>query len=207
MRGTRLVIIVCAIVASVAGGIWILISRPQPPKAATAPTELGGHFTLVDQTGRAVTDQDLRGKPTILLFGYTNSPEVCPTTLADLSADLKVLGPDADRLNVLFVTVDPARDTPARMADYLRAYDPHIRGLTGTPEEIRQVTQDYAIYYHKIPEAGGDYSMDHSYNTYLVAASGHVFDVVGYPLKRDAYLAELRKLIQVDRGGAVAGFH
>jgi protein SCO1/2 len=199
MSGVRRVIdltIACVVIAALAVGIWILISRPQAPTKTTGPKEIGGHFSLIDQNGHKVTDEDLKGKPNVFFFGYTNSPEVSPTTLADLTAELKTLGPDADKLNVLFVTLDPARDTTKRMAEYLRAYDPHIRGLTGTPAEIREIAQDYAIYYAKIPERDGSYSMDHSYNTYLIGANGHLFDVVGYPLNRVSYLSELRKLIR-----------
>ena len=102
---------------------------------------IGGPFTLVDDTGATVTEKTLAGKPYAMYFGYTFCPDVCPTTLLDMSRWIKKLGPDADKLNYVFVTIDPERDTAKLMHAYLSSFDKHIRGYTGTPEQIAKIAQ------------------------------------------------------------------
>jgi protein SCO1 len=121
--------------------------------AATAP--IGGPFTLVDDTGATVTERTIAGKPYVLYFGYKFCPDVCPTTLLDLSRWIQKLGPDADRLNYVFVTVDPERDTVQSMHAYLSSFDKRIRGYTGTPAEIAQIAKEYRVYYKKVPTEDG----------------------------------------------------
>ena len=166
---------------------------PQPAGQSSLP--LGGAFHLVDQNGRPVSDQDLHGKPTVMFFGYTYCPDVCPTTLTDMTAWLKALGPDADRLNMVYVTIDPDRDTPARLKSYLTAFDPRIRGLTGAPQAVAQAAHDYAVFYQKVPVQGGEYTMDHSTIIYLIDAQGHTTDLVQYGTPRDQVVASLKKLL------------
>jgi protein SCO1/2 len=166
---------------------------PQPAAQSSLP--LGGTFHLVDQNGRPVSDQDLHGKPTVMFFGYTYCPDVCPTTLTDMTAWLKALGPDADRLNMVYVTIDPERDTAARLRTYLTAFDPRIRGLTGAPQAIAQAAHDYAVFYQKVPVQGGEYTMDHSTIIYLIDAQGHTTDLVQYGTPRDQVVASLKKLL------------
>jgi protein SCO1/2 len=116
---------------------------------------IGGPFTLVDDNGAPVTEKTLAGKPYVMYFGYTYCPDICPTTLVDLSRWIKELEPDADKLNYVFVTVDPERDTPKLLHDYLSSFDSHIRGLTGTPEQIAQIAKEYRIEYEKTPTSDG----------------------------------------------------
>jgi protein SCO1 len=116
---------------------------------------IGGPFTLVDDTGAPVTEKTLAGKPYVIYFGYTYCPDVCPTTLVELSRWIKQLGPDADKLNYVFVTVDPERDTPKLLHGYLSSFDTHIRGFTGTPEQIAKIAKQYRIDYQKIAISGG----------------------------------------------------
>jgi protein SCO1/2 len=106
---------------------------------------IGGAFALVDRPGNAVTDRDYVGAPTLIFFGFAHCPDVCPTTLFELTNRLKELGPDADRLNVLFITVDPDRDTPEQMALYLSSFDPHITGLSKATENIAAVIMPIAF--------------------------------------------------------------
>ncbi|HEX4182338.1 MAG TPA: SCO family protein, partial [Caulobacteraceae bacterium] len=141
------------------------------------------------------SDKDLLGKPTVLFFGFTYCPDVCPTTLADMSAWLKALGPDGDRLNVAYVTIDPERDTPERLKSYLTAFDPRIRGLTGTPQAVAQAAHDYNVYYQKVPLQGGDYTMDHSTLIYLMDAHGHMAELVQYGEPKDQVVASLKRLL------------
>jgi protein SCO1 len=145
----------------------LLIREP----AATGAAAIGGPFALVDQDGHPVTEAALQGEPTLVFFGYTHCPDVCPTTLNDLSAMLTALGPDK-KAQALFITVDPERDTPAVLKDYLSSFDPRIRALTGTPEAIASVEKSYRVYAKKVPTGGGDYSMDHTAVVYLMNKDG-----------------------------------
>ena len=167
-----------------------------PAPVPQASIQMGGPFHLVDQNGRAVSDRDLLGKPTVMFFGFTYCPDVCPTTLADMTAWLKALGPDADRLNVVYVTIDPERDTSARLKAYLTAFDPRIRGLTGSPQAIAEAAHDYNVYYQKVALQGGEYTMDHSTIIYLMDAKGHMAELVQYGTPNDQVVASLKRLLK-----------
>ena len=148
------------------------VSLLSPVRGTAASTQIGGPFTLVDDTGVTVTEKAIGGKPYAMYFGYTFCPDVCPTTLLDLSRWIKKLGPDADKVNYVFVTVDPERDTVQSMHDYLSAFDKRIRGCTGTLSEIAQIAKEYRVYYKKVPADGGGYTMDHSSIIYLMGPDG-----------------------------------
>jgi protein SCO1 len=132
------------------------------------PSAIGGPFNLIDQDGKPITDKDFIGKPLIVFFGYTHCPDICPTTLFELSQVLHAMGKDADRINTLFITVDPDRDTPAVMKNYLSSFDPHLRGATGSQQAIEAAEKEYRVYAKKVPAKNGDYSMDHSAVVYLM---------------------------------------
>jgi len=142
--------------------------------AANSPVTIGGLFTLTSPDGTTVTDQTYRGKWLLVYFGFTSCPDSCPTALLEISAALEKLGPDADKLQPLFITVDPQRDTPAVMGNYTQSFDPRIVGLTGTPQQIAAVAQEYGAYYEprKSGPGAGDYVMDHSTYLYLMDAEG-----------------------------------
>ena len=132
---------------------------------------IGGPFALQTGDGKTITDADMKGGPFLVYFGYTHCPDICPTTLAQISDVLRRL-PDKP-IRALFITVDPERDTPALMADYVSSFDPRIVGLSGSPEEIAAVEKAYRVYARKAPtQANGDYSMDHSSIVYLMDAKG-----------------------------------
>lgn len=160
-----------------------------------AVAAVGGPFRLEDQDGRSVTDQDMKGRPFLVFFGYTHCPDICPTTLFDMSQLLQKLGPDADRTGALFITVDPERDTPAVMKDYLSNFDPHVRGLTGDQNAINAAIKAYRVYAKKVPLEHGDYTMDHTAIVYLMDKNGRF--VAPFNLKQtpDAAAAELRKYL------------
>lgn len=169
-----------------AGVILLMSGRgfgPAQPQAAA----IGGPFRLIDQDGKVVTDQDMRGKPFLVFFGFTHCPDVCPTTLFEMSEVLRNLGADADKLSALFITVDPERDTPAAMKDYLSSFDPHLRGLTGDAAALAAVAKEYRVYYKKVPLEGGDYTMDHTAIVYLMDKQGRF--VAPFSLKRSAEAA------------------
>jgi protein SCO1 len=160
----------------------------------TAPV-IGGPFALTDHKGQRVTEAALAGKPYAMFFGYTHCPDVCPTTLQDMTGWLAALGPDAGKLLMVFVTVDPARDTPAALGAYLKAFDPRIFGLTGTEAEIGDMLKSYRVYARKGEVKDGDYPMDHSAAIYLMDRTGELKTVIGYSEKPDVALAKLRDLI------------
>jgi protein SCO1 len=161
---------------------------------ATSVATIGGPFTLVDDTGKPVTEKTLAGKPYAIYFGYTFCPEVCPTTLLDLSRWIKDLGPDADKLNYVFVSVDPARDTVQLMHTYLSSFDKHIRGYTGTPTQVAKIAREYRVYYKKIPTKDGGYVMDHSAMIYLMGPNDRFVTLIRYQEDDTSALEKLRKL-------------
>jgi len=176
------------------GGVLLLTGRLMSPAVISAPA-IGGPFHLTDQDGRPISDDDLKGKPFLVFFGFTHCPDICPTTLFEVSEVLRKLGPDADRTAALFVTVDPERDTPDKMKDYLSSFDPHLRGVTGDPAALAAVAKGYRVYYKKVPLDGGDYTMDHTAIVYLMDKAGHF--VAPFNLRREpeAAAAELRRFL------------
>lgn len=161
-------------------------------------TAVGGPFRLIDHDGKAVTEQDFKGKPILVFFGFTHCPDVCPTALFEMSEILRKLGPDADRMRVLFVTVDPERDTPAVLKDYLSSFEPQIRGLTGDAAAIAAVEKAYGVYSRKIPLDAGGYSMDHTAFVYLMDKDGRYlsrFDPKFRPLAIFLTPDELRRYL------------
>lgn len=163
--GTMAACLVAA--ALLAAATFVMASRPPAGMAS-----IGGPFTLADQDGQTVTQETVAGRPFVMFFGYTHCPDVCPTTLTDLTGVLKELGPQA-KLTALFVTVDPERDTPAVLKDYLSSFDPRIRGLTGSPASVAAAEKAYKVYARKVPVGSdGDYSMDHTAVVYLMDRNG-----------------------------------
>jgi len=158
---------------------------------------IGGPFHLIDQDGRAVSDRDLKGKPTAIFFGFTYCPEICPTTLTSMTQWLSALGSSADRLNVVFVSVDPGRDTPQVLKQYLSNFDHRIQGFTGTEAEIAAITKTYRVYYKKVPIDGG-YTMDHSTAILLFDSKGNFIEPIGYGGPPGSGLDALRRLIKAD---------
>ena len=133
---------------------------------------IGGPFKLIDQNGNTVTNTDLEGKWLLVYFGYTHCPDACPTTLNNIALALHDLGAQRDEVRPVFITIDPDRDTPQVMKDYVTAFDAPILALTGTAAEVTQAAKNYRVYYAKHPEAGGDYSMDHTSVIYVMDPKG-----------------------------------
>jgi protein SCO1/2 len=156
---------------------------------------VGGPFHLTDQDGKPFTDQDVKGRPFLVFFGFTRCPDICPTTLFEMSQLLRKLGPEADRTGALFITVDPERDTPAVMKDYLSNFDPHLRGLTGDRASIDAALKAYRVYAKKVPLDGGDYTMDHTALVYLMDKDGHFVAPFNMQRTADTEAAELRRYL------------
>ncbi len=160
---------------------------------APGPSVIGGPFNLIDQNGKPVTDQDIKGKPYLVFFGYTHCPDVCPATLFEVSELLRALGKDGDRAGALFITVDPERDTAPVLKDYLSSFDPRLRAATGDQKAIEAVEKAYRVYAKKVPSDNADYSMDHTALVYLMDKQGRF--VAPFSLKRrpEEAAADLRK--------------
>jgi protein SCO1 len=168
--------------------VWLTL-----PNEATQPSGVGGPFHLTDQNGRAVSERDFKGEPFLVFFGFTNCPDICPTTLFEMSEVLKRLGPDADKTAALFISVDPERDTPEKLKDYVSSFHPRIFGLTGTPEEIALVEKEYRVYAKKVPLKDGDYTMDHTAVVYLMDKEGRFIAPFNLKKSADEAAADLRR--------------
>ena len=173
--------------------VWVF-GAPAPVQEAAS---IGGPFTLVDGAGKSVTDRSFRGKYMLVYFGYTFCPDVCPTTLNDVAQAVDKLGPAADKLQPLFITVDPARDTPDVVRQYAAAFSPRLQGLTGSAAQIATVAKEYRVYYapHKTGPNPGDYTMDHSSILYVMDPSGHFAGIIRADEGADALAADLKKYV------------
>ena len=178
----RPLVIVSAFASSLVIGLLLMLWTLGGVRGVTAPAAIGGAFQLTDQAGETVTDKNLEGKPTLIFFGFTHCPDVCPTSLFEISEVLRAMGTDADRVNAYFISVDPDRDTASAMKDYLSSFDPHLKGLTGDSTAVAKVTSEYRVYAKKVPLKDGDYTMDHTALVYLMDRDGHF--VSPFNLKR-----------------------
>ena len=196
MRGHHLIVMAIAAISGFAAVVLAVVFVVTSGEAVRdrRDTPVGGPFALVDDTGAAVTERTLAGKPSAIYFGYTFCPEVCPTTLLDLSRWIQKLGPDADKLNYVFVSIDPGRDTPALMHTYLSSFDKHIRGFTGTAAEVAWIAQEYRVYYKRIPTDDGGYVMDHTAIIYLMGADGKFVSMIAYQEDDASALAKMKNL-------------
>lgn len=191
------VVLVASIGAALTLGWWRVDGPGRPVQNSSAamgnPT-IGGPFTLVDHNGKTVTDADFRGRPLAVFFGFTHCPEVCPTTLLQMANLTRKIGPDADRLQILLITVDPERDTSEQLALYLQSFDPRVVGLTGSREQVDAALASYKAYAKRIPTDGG-YTMDHSASVYLMKADGTFRTMIDYHEEEASALAKLRMVL------------
>jgi len=184
-----------AIMAAVALLIALYGGSLAPSQRADAPP-YGGPFTMVDGYGRPVTERDFKDRPLVVFFGFTHCPDVCPTTLIEMADLMAKLGADADRMTVLFVTVDPERDTPEIMRDYAEAFDKRIVGLTGTVEQVAAMAKAWGVYFKKVPTTGGDYTMDHTATVFLLNRKGGLQGTLDlHDRTPGVNIAKLRKLV------------
>ena len=195
-RGVRILLVMSAFIAGfiVCFGVILLITGRGAGPIAQTTAAVGRAFELTDQEGRTVTDRDLKGHPFLVFFGFTNCPDVCPTTLFEVSEILRALGPDADKVNAVFVTVDPERDTPDQLKDYLSSFDPHMRALTGSPATISAVAKAYRVYVKKVPQENG-YTMDHTAIVYLMDKDGRFVAPFNVKRRPAEAAADLRRYL------------
>ena len=179
------------------GALLTLAYRDTPRGAAGTllASAIGGPFRLVDQNGKTVTDADLKGKWSLVYFGYTHCPDACPTALNDIAIALDQLGPKREAVRAVFITVDPERDTPEVLKDYVTSFDAPILALSGSPEEIARAAKVYRVYYAKHPEPGGDYSMDHSSVIYVMDPEGRFTASFTHQSTPEEIAERLKKLL------------
>jgi protein SCO1/2 len=194
-RTARLLLALGAFVAGLvlfSAVIFIVTGRTPAPVAVST---VGGPFKLVDQNNKPITEQDFKGEPFLVFFGFTHCPDVCPTTLFEVSEILRALGPDAKNLRALFVTVDPERDTPAVLKDYLASFDPRIIGVTGDVDAIAAAEKSYRVYAKKVPTDGGGYTMDHTAIVYLMNKDGRFVAPFNMKRRPEEAAAELKRYL------------
>jgi protein SCO1 len=194
-RTTRPLVIVAAFSGSLLVGLLLMLWALGGLRTATAPAAIGGPFQLTDQTGQTVTEKSLQGRPTLIFFGFTHCPDVCPTSLFEISEVLRAMGKDADRVNAYFISVDPERDTKAAMKDYLSSFDPHLKGLTGDPEAMAKVVSEFRVYAKKVPLKDGDYTMDHTALIYLMDRDGRFVSPFNLKRKPEEAAADLKRYL------------
>jgi protein SCO1 len=194
-RATRPLVIIAAFAASLAVGLLVMTWAMGGLKNVAAPAAIGGPFQLTDQAGETVTDQNLKGRPTLIFFGFTHCPDVCPTSLFEISEVLRAMGKDADRVNAYFVSVDPERDTAAAMKDYLSSFDPHLKGLTGDSQAVAKVLSAYRVYAKKVPLKDGDYTMDHTALIYLMDREGRFVSPFNLKRSPEQAASELKRYL------------
>jgi protein SCO1/2 len=185
MRGRLLTVILAGFLigALVGVGALLLTRGVSGPSVETSGKALiGGPFTLTDQTGKTVTDQDFRGRYMLVFFGFTHCPDICPAELQVMSATLDELGPKAAQVVPVFITLDPERDTQAVVGDYVKNFAPGFVGLTGSPEAIAEAAKAYRVAYSKFQEdkTTGDYSIDHSVLVYFMGSDGNYITHFAY---------------------------
>jgi len=199
--GSPRFILVAAVLAALvilgAGAFLALALRDNPRGAGgtVLASAIGGSFRLTDQNGKTVTDADLKGKWSLVYFGYTHCPDACPTALNDISIALEDLGTKRDAVRPVFITVDPERDTPDALKAYVTSFDAPILALTGTPEQVAQAAKGYRVYYAKHPEAGGEYSMDHSSVIYVMDPEGRFTASFTHESTPEQIAERLKKLL------------
>jgi len=161
-----------------------------------AAVTIGGPFTLVDHTGAPITEAAFDGHPSMIFFGFTHCPDVCPTSLAEAGVWLDALGAQGDDISVYFVTVDPDRDTVEAMSAYLSVFDPRITGITGPVADVYAMLDAYRVFYEKLePDENGNYNMQHTASFYLLDEEGNFSGIIGYDEGQESALQKMRELI------------
>jgi len=203
LRNRQALIPYLLLVAALIGGVLWYESEKVPGLGrvvTTGQADVGGPFQLTDQSGKHVSDKDFRGRYMLIYFGYSFCPDVCPTTLGVMAEALQKLGSDSRRVVPIFITIDPERDTPKVLADYMKAFGPQFVGLTGSPAAIKEVEKEYRVYAVKRPldpskGSGGGYGMDHSSVLYLMGPNGKLVSFYDEAISPDDLAKDLRQKI------------
>jgi protein SCO1/2 len=194
-RTARPLAIIAAFAGSLVVGLVVMLWALGGLRNGPAPAAIGGPFQLTDQSGQIVTEKNLKGRPTLIFFGFTHCPDVCPTSLFEISEVLRSMGTDADRVNAYFISIDPERDTSAAIKDYLSSFDPHLKGLTGDPGAVAKTISEFRVYAKKVPLKDGDYTMDHTTLTYLMDRDGRFVSPFNLNRKPEEAAADLKRYL------------
>lgn len=200
MKGMKFLQIGLWLAVAIAAGSWLLSSQvsekktPQVVIEEPFPASIGGPFELTSHKGDTVSNSSLRGKPYLVFFGFTHCPDICPTTLFELTDLLNQLGENANRIVPLFITVDPDRDTQEQLADYMKLFDNRILALRGNKEQTDAAVKSFASYYRKVPLENGNYTMDHTAGILLLDAEGAFVGTLDLHEPREHTLAKLQRL-------------
>ncbi|HEX8417759.1 MAG TPA: SCO family protein [Methylobacterium sp.] len=186
-----LAVFVVGLVALVVAAVVTLV----PGGSGIAPSGVGGPFSLVNQDGKRVTERDFAGAPHLVFFGFTHCPDICPTTLQQITDVLQALGPKGRDVRALFIAVDAERDTPAALKTYLASFDPRIVGLTGSADEIAAAVKGYRAYVRKVPGKGADYTMEHTAIVYIMDARNRFINALNLMRPPEQSAAELAKVL------------
>ena len=191
--------VVAALFVAALAGVYATMNTPLFGQRDSRAL-VGGPFTLVDSNGKRVTDRDFRGKLMLVFFGYAHCPDICPTELQTLSDVMEKLGPDAEKVAPVFISVDPGRDTPEELSSYMKNFDPRITGLTGEEKDIERVAKAYRVYYRKAAESGAnDYSVDHSAFVYFMDGEGKYVTHFPFNVRAGTILTAIKNKIAADK--------
>lgn len=198
MKTLRLILWIGVAVVAAAVSYAYVAKNSKPEQTQQAVTPLGGPFNLVDNKGQPITQKDILGRNHAIFFGFTNCPDVCPTTLLEVASWMKDLGSESEKLDFYFFSVDPERDSPEIMNDYVTAFDPRITGITGDPAEMKRTLSAYKIYANKVDlgDGDGDYTMDHSAFVMLFKADGTFRGTISFGENDEVALEKLRRLVK-----------
>jgi protein SCO1/2 len=189
-RVISILIVVAAVSAAAVGYLYLYQGGTGP-----AAVPIGGPLRLTDQDGKPFDSTSLAGKPYAVFFGFTHCPDACPTTLSEIARVEDEIGAPAKELTTLFVTVDPERDTPSVLKEYISNFGGNTVALSGTPEEVAQAAKEYRVFYKKVPTSDGGYTMDHTAVLYLMGRKGEFRDVIAYSEEHDRYVDKIKKLL------------
>lgn len=182
------------IAAAVAGAIAWEVSFSGTERSIVAGIEMGARFDLTDHNGNPITQKAFEGHPTLLYFGFTRCPEVCPTTLYEMAGWFEALGEEGREIRAFFITVDPERDTPEIMKGYAEAFTDRVTGITGPLEKVAPLLKAWNVYYAKVPLDDGDYTMDHTASVFLLDRNGGFRGTIAYQEDSATALEKLRRL-------------
>ena len=196
MNHRRLRIILWILVGMAAiGGLFVALQRPSSTADQTALGTIGGPFTLTGSDGQSFQSSRLNGRPAAIFFGFTNCPDVCPTTLARLTKLRRQLGNGDEALSIVFITVDPERDGPTEVGSYAKLFNAPVIGLTGSPADIEQVKKQFGAFSQKVDQPGGGYSVDHTASVFLMDRNGKFVATLSPEEGDQVALAKLRRLV------------
>ena len=194
---------IAAIALTLVVGWWQVDGPGASEQTELRPVSLSEmEFRLSDHVGDEVGPETLIGRPAMVFFGFTSCPDVCPTTLSDISGWLDDLGEEAEGMNVVFITVDPERDTVEAIAEYVGYFHPSIRGWTGPEEEIARAVQGFRARYERVPTDGGDYTMNHTASVFLFDAAGQFTTMIDYHEPREFAVPKIRRALNERTEGA-----